>query len=438
MLDILIYPVSGVMKLWHLLLHNVIGMDDSLAWFLSLFGLVITIRAIIAPFTWTMFKAGRNTSQLRPKRAAIEAEYAGKHDEASIREMQKRLKDLNKEEGVNPFAGCVPALIQTPVIIGLYSALIQMARPEGGLENPILQPVGFLSTAEVQSFLDGRINNVPLPAYVSMPAEQLAYLGTTKAEVLDFVLPLFITAAILTAINMTISLMRSYQTNNFGSGFSNGLFKVMVGLSIIAPIFPLSLGLTGPFPTAIALYWVSNNFWTFAQNAIMTLILHKKYPLTEEFKEHQRVQREQYRAELKEKKEFLNARRKNRVLMVLQPWRSSELHSENVSMTNARNEKINEEKAARKAIVEKRRETQREMNRASMEKLKQRRAEVRAKKKAGPRHAASDSGSSSSNVSVDSAIDSDRRAHDSSYDGPSDAGSSSSSDGGDSGGGGGD
>ncbi|MFP7366574.1 membrane protein insertase YidC [Corynebacterium callunae] len=431
MLDILIYPVSGVMKLWHLLLHNVFGMDDSLAWVISLFGLVITIRAIIAPFTWTMLKTGRKTSQLRPKRKAIEAEYAGKHDEASIREMQKRLRDLNKEEGVNPFAGCVPILIQTPVIIGLYSALLQMARPAGGLENPVLQPVGFLSTAEVQSFLEGRINNVPLPAYVSMPAEQLAYLGTTKSEVLDFVLPLFIAAAIFTAINMVISLSRSYQTNNFGSGFSNGLFKVMVVLSIISPIFPLSLGLTGPFPMAIALYWVSNNLWTFTQNAVMTLILHKKHPLTEEFKAHQREQREEYRAATKEKREFLGTRRKNRLMMVLQPWKAAELHAVNVALTSERNEKIKAEKAARKEIVEKRRETQRQMNRESMEKLKQRRAQVRAQKakaqKAGPRNTASDAGPTDfpndSNDTGDSGSSS------------SDSGSAGGSDGGSSGGG---
>src|SRR5699024_10498053 len=102
-----------------------------------------------------------------------------------------------------------------------------------------------------------------------MPTEQLEYLSTTQAEVLNFVLPLFITAAILTAINMAMSMYRSFQTNDYASGFSNGMLKFMIVMSILAPIFPLSLGLTGPFPTAIALYWVSNNLWTLLQTIIM-------------------------------------------------------------------------------------------------------------------------------------------------------------------------
>lgn len=381
MLDILIYPVSGVMKLWHLLLHNIAGLDDSLAWFFSLFGLVITIRAIIAPFTWQMYKSGRTAAHIRPHRAALREEYKGKYDEASIRELQKRQNDLNKEYGINPLAGCVPGLIQIPIVLGLYWALLRMARPEGGLENPVFQSIGFLTPEEVESFLAGRVSNVPLPAYVSMPTEQLEYLSTTQAEVLNFVLPLFITAAILTAINMAMSMYRSFQTNDYASGFSNGMLKFMIVMSILAPIFPLSLGLTGPFPTAIALYWVSNNLWTLLQTIIMMVILERKYPLTDDFKVHHLEQRDIYRAKQKEKRIFLWTRRKNRALMILTPWNASTLHATNVELTKTRTAEINEAKQARKEIANKRRETQREMNRAAMQRLKQRRAEVKAKKK---------------------------------------------------------
>lgn len=381
MLDILIYPVSGVMKLWHLLLHNVLGLDDSLAWFLSLFGLVITIRGIVAPFTWQMFKIARITAHVRPHRAALEAEFDGKYDEASVRELQKRQKELNKEHGVNPLAGCVPSLIQIPVVLGLYWALLRMARPDGGLENPHIKPIGFLSPQEVQSFLDGRINNVPLPAYVSMPTEQLAYLGTTREEVLSFVLPLFITAAILTAFNMITSLYRSFQTNDYGSKLSNGMLKLMIVLAVMAPIFPLSLGLTGPFPTAIALYWVSNNLWTLAQTIIMWIILERKYPLTPEFKEHHNEQRVEYREQQKEKREMVWARRKNRALMICTPWKASALHAENVELKAAWKAKMEAAQADKKELARKRRETQRQMSRDSMERLKKRRAEIKAKKK---------------------------------------------------------
>lgn len=383
MLDFLIYPVSGVMKLWHLLLHKGFGLDDSLAWFISLFGLVITVRAIIAPFTWKMYKSGRLTAQIRPKRVAIMEEFQGRHDEDSIRELQQRHKDLNKEYGINPFAGCVPTLIQIPVILGLYQVLLLMARPEGGLENPVPRPIGFLNAEEVQSFLQGRVFNVPLPAYVTMPAEQLTFLGTTREDVLSFVLPLFIVAAVFTAFNMALSTYRNIQTNDYASSISNGMFKAFLWLAVLAPLLPLVLGLTGPFPTAIALYWVANNLWTFGQTAIMHFILERHHPLTEEFKEHHSVQRAAYREQQRKKRSFLWTRRKNRLMMVLTPHKAADLHAQNVEMTRERTERIKAEKAEKKEIAAKRRAAERRINQQKMQEARNRRQARRAGQETG-------------------------------------------------------
>ncbi len=384
MLDFLIYPVSGVMKLWHLVLHNLLGFNDSIAWFISLFGLVLTVRAIIAPFTWKMYKSGRLSAQIRPRRAAIQKEFEGKHDEESIRAMQKKNLELNKEFGINPLAGCVPALIQLPTIIGLYQVLLLMARPEGGLDNPTIRPIGFLNASEVQSFLEGRIYNVPLPAYVTMPAEQLAFLGTTRDDVLSFVLPLFIVAAVLTAFNMVLATYRNLQTNDYASKFSNGMLKTFIWLAVLAPLFPLVLGLTGPFPTAIALYWVSSNLWTLGQTAIMHFILERRYPLTDEFRNYHKELRELYRAEQREKRSFKWSRRKNRLMMVLTPHKAGELRARNLEMTRERTARLEAEKAAKKELSAKRKETRKKMNQESMEKLKKRRQEKKARKQAGP------------------------------------------------------
>ncbi|WP_293952144.1 membrane protein insertase YidC [uncultured Corynebacterium sp.] len=406
MLDFLIYPVSGVMKLWHLLLHNLIGLDDSIAWFISLFGLVITVRAIIAPFTWKMYKSGRLNAQIRPRRAAIEKEFEGRHDQESIRTMQQKQRDLNKEFGINPLAGCVPMLIQLPTVIGLYQVLLRMARPEGGLDNPTIHPIGFLSAEEVQTFLEGKVANVPLPAYVAMPTEQLAFLGTTRGDVLSFVLPLFIIAAVFTAFNMALSTYRNFQTNDYASGFSTGMLKTFIWLAVLAPIFPLLLGLTGPFPTAIALYWVTNNLWTFGQTAIMHFVIEHKYPLTEEFKEHHRVLRDIYREGQKEKRSFLWTRRKNCLMMVLTPHKASELHAENVAMTEERTSRLEAEKAEKKDLKAKRRESRRKINQETMTKMKERRKANKAKRQAGGKTPGETSGEAAPEITEDTGKDS--------------------------------
>lgn len=335
MLDFMIYPVSGVMKLWHLLLHNGFGMADDLAWFFSLFGLVISVRALIAPFSWKLSKSARRLAQVRPLRAAIDLEYQGRIDEDSVREMQKKNKDLNQEYGINPLAGCIPMLIQLPTIIGLYQLLLHMARPEGGLENPVLHPIGFLTGDEVRSFLDGRVNNVPLPAYVSMSEEQLQFLGTSRTEVLDFVLPFFILAAIFTAANMALSTFRNWQTSDWSSPFAIGLLKFVIAVSVVAPLFPLVMGLTGPFPAAIALYWFANSLWTTAQTFLMHFTLEHRHPLDSTFTEYTAEMRKTYRKRQTEKRQLKTARWKNRGKMILSPHRSLQLHTENRELTRA-------------------------------------------------------------------------------------------------------
>ena len=65
MLDIFMYPVSGIMKLWHILLHSVLGINDSLAWVLSIFGLIIVVRGLIAPAQWYILHSDHLTIMMR-------------------------------------------------------------------------------------------------------------------------------------------------------------------------------------------------------------------------------------------------------------------------------------------------------------------------------------------------------------------------------------
>ena len=60
MLDAFAYPVSGIMKLWHLLLHNALGLEEQTAWFFAIIGLVITVRGLLLPFFW--FRHDQNPS----------------------------------------------------------------------------------------------------------------------------------------------------------------------------------------------------------------------------------------------------------------------------------------------------------------------------------------------------------------------------------------
>ena len=295
------YPVSGVLKLWHLAL-TAVGMSDIPAWTLSIALLVVTVRLILLPFAYRAYRSTRVLVNLRPAMAALDAEYADRFTSSDRKELLARRRELQKAEGYRVRDGCVPALIQLPIFIGLYRFLLQVARPQD-LEAASHSGIGALNSTEVSDFLQAEIFGIPLTAYVAMSDERFDFLGTTGSEVLRFALPLCIAAAIFTSANMAYSIYRNWMTLDENNATARVIFRMMFVLTGIAVSVPLLFGLLGPAPVAILCYWVMNNLWTMVQNVSLHVVLDRQVPYTEEFRTHRRAVGEGRKARRVEAKE---------------------------------------------------------------------------------------------------------------------------------------
>lgn len=284
-MDALVYLVSAVLKLWHTFLHGGLGVNENIAWILSFVGLIITVRSLIAPLAWKMYVSARRTAIMRPHMASLKEDYRGKLDKESQAELSRKSQQLMDEHEVNPMAGCAPMLIQFPVILGLYRMVLRIARPEGGLGNSPYPPVGFLSSADVGSFLETRAFGLPIAAYASMPEAQLNALGTTGDHLVHTITPIVIAATCFMTLNMILSTIRSFETMDWRSGFAVNVSFSMVFFAIYTPFMILTLAFNGPIPVAIIFYWFVNNFWTMSQLIVLWTMLTVKYPLPPEFKE---------------------------------------------------------------------------------------------------------------------------------------------------------
>jgi YidC/Oxa1 family membrane protein insertase len=101
-------------------LYNIIpGHDFGIAIIL----LTILIRIILFPLSQKSIKSRQALSVLQPEIKQIQKKYKTKEEQS--REMMK----LYKEHKVNPFSGCLPLLIQLPVLIALYRVLINVLKP---------------------------------------------------------------------------------------------------------------------------------------------------------------------------------------------------------------------------------------------------------------------------------------------------------------------
>ena len=81
--------------------------------------LTVIIRLVMWPLSVSQQRSMVKTQQLAPKLKELQERY-----KSNPQMMQKKIAEFYKEHSFNPFAGCFPMLIQLPIFIMLYSALM--------------------------------------------------------------------------------------------------------------------------------------------------------------------------------------------------------------------------------------------------------------------------------------------------------------------------
>jgi YidC/Oxa1 family membrane protein insertase len=93
-------------------------------WGWSILLLTLILNAAMMPTRVTMMKKSLAMMRLQPQMDTIKAKYAKyKATDPRRQDMNKEMMELQKREGVNMFAGCLPMLLQYPLLIGFYRML---------------------------------------------------------------------------------------------------------------------------------------------------------------------------------------------------------------------------------------------------------------------------------------------------------------------------
>src|SRR3990167_6591970 len=96
----------------------------------SIMILTVIIRILVWPFMASQIKATKKMAELKPHLDVLKAKHKG--DKQALASAQMA---LYKEHGVNPAGGCLPTLIQIPIIIALYQTIFAFFGNGQGLEN---------------------------------------------------------------------------------------------------------------------------------------------------------------------------------------------------------------------------------------------------------------------------------------------------------------
>lgn len=85
----------------------------------------IVIRLLLLPLYNKQIQSSREMQDLQPKLRAIQAQFPGRDAESRLA-MTEATNALYKEHGINPYASLWPVLVQMPILIGLYQALLRV------------------------------------------------------------------------------------------------------------------------------------------------------------------------------------------------------------------------------------------------------------------------------------------------------------------------
>jgi YidC/Oxa1 family membrane protein insertase len=191
-----------------LFLHDQVG----LSWGWAIVGLTVIVRLAILPLTIKQVKSMNALRALQPQIKEIQEKHKG--DRQAMNQAMMRFYQENK---VNPFASCLPLLLQLPVFMSLFF-LLNSSEFKNRLE-----------TSGETHFLF--INNLAEKA--------------TGAD-LVILMVLFIVSQMASTLVMSVTADKTQQ-------------RIML-------LLPLAFAAFIPnFPAGLLVYWITTNFWTLGQ-----------------------------------------------------------------------------------------------------------------------------------------------------------------------------
>lgn len=94
---------------------------------LSIIIVTIIIRLIILPLMIKQIKSSKAMQAIQPEMKKLKEKYSSK-DQKTQQKLQEETMKLFQQYNINPLAGCFPILIQMPILIGFYHAIMREPR----------------------------------------------------------------------------------------------------------------------------------------------------------------------------------------------------------------------------------------------------------------------------------------------------------------------
>ena len=300
-----------IYELFGTILNAFYSFTHSYAIALLLFALVF--KLIFVPFGIKQQKNQIAMAKLRPKIAKIEKKYAGRNDRPTLEKKQREIMELQQQEGYSMLGGCLPLLLQFPLIIILYNVirapLSYICKLGEDSVNKIAELVGGNAQDQIgmidkiETFIAGGAENVKM----------LEQAGLTEGMLPDFSLfganlaatPSFANFSVLVIIPilaaafqwLSMWLSRKWMGNTQMPGATQDAQSQM-SLKMMDIMMPLmTLFFAFNFSAMLGLYWIYQSLLGIAQQFILSKAMPLPTYTAEELREMEKAEKERQKAQ---------------------------------------------------------------------------------------------------------------------------------------------
>lgn len=280
--DIINIPLGWIMRVCYLLVHN---------YFVALILFAIVMQLLLLPFSIKQQRSSVKQAKLGPKIAALRKKYAGRNDAATQQKMQEETMELYKRENFSPASGCLPLLIQMPILLSLYNVVMNPLRYITGLsvtqiselQTYMTDSLGYTLTNGNGVYIDmlNRIrenvsafthivpdlDTMTLPT-VSLFGIDLAAVPTFNFNPFDWLILVPVFSLVFAYASQKITRLFTYQSPETLEAQKSASMRIM---NLSMPL--LSMYIAFQVPAAIGLYWIFRNIISTVQQILLSRLI---------------------------------------------------------------------------------------------------------------------------------------------------------------------
>ena len=263
----------------------------------------ILVELLLLPFGIKQQKNSIKQASLRPKEMAIRKKYAGRNDKVTQQKVMTEIQELYQKEGYNQLGGCLPLLIQLPIILAIYkvvthpleyvvklkdTTIAALTNAETAIGQKVLELLGKNNAGTIKLVSIIKEKGLDFFAQNGLEADALADL-TDKFDKLpdftifglnlgytptptefDWLLIIPVLTFVVDFASMKLTKKFTYQptmAQDQQAGCSNKIMDYMM------PLFSLFISFS--VPAAVGVYWIFKSIL----GTLKQFILHKVMPL---------------------------------------------------------------------------------------------------------------------------------------------------------------